>query len=74
MENPFYVEKHMFDEKPIVTFLDDAYNLSYSHKTRELYKQILHSFNDFCLIQYDKNMLQIIHGLREKPLHEVLEV
>lgn len=74
MENPFYIVKEIFEDRYVVAFLNDAYNLSCSQKTRYLYKQILHSFNDFCLIEYDKNMLQIVHNLREKPLQDVLEV
>ncbi len=74
MENPFYIVKDVFEDKHVVTFLSDAYNLSCSHKTADLYKQILYSFDDFCRIQYDKNMLQVIHNLNEKPVPEVLEV
>jgi len=74
LENPFYCVNQVFEDKHVVTFLNDSYNLSSSHKTRDLYKQILHSFDDFCKIQYDKNMLVLIHSLEGKPISEALEV
>lgn len=74
MENQFYIVKDVFEDKQVVTFLNDSYNLSRSQKTKDLYTQILHSFDDFCTFQYERNMLQLIHSLNGKPVREALDV
>ena len=74
MQEPFYIVRHVFEEKTVLTFLDDAYSLTNSHKTRDLYKQILRSFNGFCLVTYNKNMLELIQDIKDKPLEQILDV
>lgn len=66
--------KKIFKNKKIVQFLDDAYNLSKSKRTREVYRHILYSFNKFCYASYGKDLLDTIDALEEKPLENTLDV
>jgi len=66
--------KKTFEDKSIVSFLDDAYAISYSNKTREQYKYTLYSFNRFCIKKYGTDMLEVVSNQKGKPLEEILEV
>lgn len=49
--------------KEIDNFLGDAYSLSNSPKTRQLYKQALYSFDRFCLATYGRNLHELVDYL-----------
>ena len=66
--------KGTFEDKSIVSFLDDAYGISNSIGTKEQYKHTLISFNRFCLAKYDKDLVTLASNLKGRPLEEVLEV
>ena len=65
--------RNIFKNKEVDTFLNDVYNLSNSHKSRQLYRQILCSFNRFCLLTYDKDLVKLIEELKPKPLEDILD-
>ena len=66
--------KIIFNDKNILQFLDDSYNLSKSKKTREVYGHVLRSFNKFCYVKYDKDLTSVIDELKVKPLEDTLDV
>ena len=66
--------RQIFKNVIIAQFLDDAYHLSGSERTRETYRQVLYSFNRFCNISYDKNLLEVIDSIKSKSLEEVLDL
>ena len=66
--------REIFKDKSITDFLDDAYSYSQSRGTREQYKQVLYFFNRFCVSKYNKNLLEVVGSLRQKPLAEILDL
>ena len=65
--------RDVFKNNQVDTFLNDVYNLSNSHKSKQLYRQILCSFNRFCLFTYDKDLVKMTEDLKEKPLEDTLD-
>ena len=65
--------REVFKNEQIDIFLNDIYNLSNSHKSRQLYRQILYSFNRFCLLTYDRNFIEMIEDLKQNPLENTLD-
>lgn len=63
-----------FEHKSIVNFLDDAYSLGNSTSTKELYRTMLYSFNRFCVKTYEKNIVEIVSNLKDKPIEEIMPV
>jgi len=65
--------REAFNNRQVDTFLNDVYNLSHSDKSRQLYKQILYSFNRFCLLTYEKDFVRLAERLKQKPLEDALD-
>ncbi len=65
--------KKTFENKSIVSFLDDAYAISNSEGTRDQYKFTLYSVNRFCIKHYGTDMVQHVLSLHGKPIEEILE-
>jgi integrase len=66
--------RKIFQNKKIVQFLDDAYNLSKSKKTKDVYRHVLYSFNKFCYASYGKDLLNTMDELYDKPLENTLDM
>ena len=65
--------KQTFEDKSIVSFLDDAYGISNSIGTKEQYKHTLIAFNRFCLTKYDCDMVALVFSMKGKSIEEILE-
>ena len=71
---PLKSMKETFEDKSVVSFLDDAYGISNSVGTKQQYRHTLIAFNRFCLTKYGKDFVTLVSGLKGRPMEEVLEV
>jgi len=66
--------RETFQDKSIVSFLNDAYGIGNSRGTKEQYRHTLISFNRFCLERYQKDLVVLVSSLQGRPLEEALDV
>ena len=69
--------KHMrdaFEQKCVVDFLEDAYGIGNSKGTKEAYRYALYAFNRFCIKIYEKNLVELISDLKNKPMDSSIQV
>src|SRR3990172_2163381 len=71
---PLKSMKKTFEDKSVVSFLDDAYGISNSVGTKQQYRHTLIAFNRFCLTKYGKDFITLVAGLKGRRIGEVLEV
>ena len=71
---PLKSMKETFEDKSVVSFLDDAYGISNSVGTKQQYRHTLIAFNRFCLTKYGKDLVTLVSGLKGRPMEEVLEI